>query len=138
MKHEKAHKYYSSPFAHNLYFSVFRINIRVSQKLHQPNMSFNPLINEVFEDYDGMNIVDITSRCNEFNLSSSIITEDNNTFYGICLNGNDRVTFMSYSQPSSPKESLIQEVLNVVSAYFRPSLDITYFFLRIFIIPSLF
>ena len=91
-------------------------------------MSFNPLINEVFEDYDGINIVDITLRCNKFNLSSSIKTEDNNTFYGMCLNGNDRVSSMSYSQPSSSKEALIQEILNVVSAYFRPSLDITYFF----------
>ena len=77
-------------FAHNLYFSVLRINISLSPEINQPNMSFNPLINEVSEDYDGMNIVDITSRCNdEFNLSSSIIIEDNNTFYGICLNCND-------------------------------------------------
>ena len=92
-------------------------------------MSFDPLINESFQDLEGINIVDISARCKKFNIKIDIPETDNNIFCA-CITGSERVSSMSYTQSSSSfsKDNFTQSIVNIVSAYFSLSIDITYFY----------
>ena len=93
------------------------------------NMSFDPLINESFQDFEGINIVDISARCKKFNIKIDIPETDNNIFCS-CITGSERVSSMNFTQSSSSssKDIFIQSLVNIVSDYFSLSLDITYFY----------
>ena len=93
------------------------------------NMSFDPLINESFQDFEGINIVDISARCKKFNIKIDI-PETNNNIFCTCITGSERVSSMNFTQSSSfsSKDIFIQSIVNIVSSYFSLSLDITYFY----------